>query len=526
MDILDVICKEEVREVSEISEYNLVAESFKNMEETWIEDEEASEADSEDVHVHDMPHPKDKFELNMYRKELKYIFDLDTTGCCDSEQGEAKLRLKIKDRYEFLNNCNSCPDLVTGHNYLRYLKGRVIPILKKKKGSILMLKYLLLANEEVLSLLVQEIMLQLNTLVNCCFASSFLESLLMVVNEEHQILILSTIYQNFANHLKCKFAIRFMISIFDLPFFANSKLLKIPADAITGAEELLSTEFGIKIFIALIRRLNYRQYKAVYSIYECKFDQLIKSHSGFSLLRTLLETQTDPEFFHRFIMLLAPLLSEVLSTEEGYDLCSRVVRATFSQSITIFNSITPKEKVEDTLSFICKGKLYSRLILRKVVETGNSCIVPFTTQLFLEASISSGKSKFTLLLFEMLIRLFGDHFIKRLIETILATQIVNILEDDTENKILLTILEVCKTVMLVEYIYRLLLEVLSMSRENNKSRLMQLIKAYRSILKTYYKNVRRNYIPVQPEYTSYPYQPNYVPPYSGSCAYTKSYSVQ
>lgn len=471
----------------------------KFLEDSWFEEEECSDEEYEDIN-HDGSGRKlfsqENFELSMLKKELNYIFDLDTTACCDSEnnskknlQDEPKLKLKIKDRYEFLNSCINHPEQVSGENYLKYLKGRVIPMLKKKKGSILMLKYLLMAPESVLELLVQEIMIQLVALVNNCYASYFLEALLLAVNEQQQILILDSIYKNFEVHLKNKFAVRFMTAVVDLPLFSNRRIIQIAVNAIIVTPDPLENESStIKLAIALVRRIKYDDYQQFFAIIEKKFDHLIKSNYGLQLLKTLLESQDQPKFYEKFAKLVEPFIADLLKSESGYDLCNRFAKTAKYLSTTNFANIDLKEKIEDNLYIInSKGKAKSRIIIRKIEETNSTCVVPFTSHIFYEAVISSVKcslEKFSLTMLDTLVLIFEDLFIKRLIESsVMRSHFSCILSDTAGIKLLYSILKVSNTTSLVEFIYKLLLET-KMKILSNPAHLMNLISSYGNFLAT------------------------------------------
>lgn len=434
----------------------------------------------------------DKVKEEKGMRSSAFDINTSTTDINDSSSERSKslkeTKIKIRERYNYLDSCLQNPHLVTSDNYLHYLRGRLIPILKKKKGALMMIKFLLYADESVLDLIVNEIFIQLTALINNCYANYFIELLMLIVNESHQLSILEIVFKNLRMHLKNKFSLRFLISLVDLPFFSNPNVLKLTVSSILeNSTNVMKEKNFLKFLASLIKRLDYKSYPRIFVLIEENLTHFLKG--GLFLIKSILQTQQDPLLFTSFVKLLSPHLSVLLRSEAGYEVCCNLVKSAKKINVIKFVSASLKEKIDDTIYIINnKGKVKSKLKIYRLEEVPGSSLTPTTLQSLFNSVLSNLDNpfeKFTMQLLNLMVVEFEDNFIKQLVETKLHYIIVTILANQTGFSLLNALLKVSKSIRILEYVKKLLIDTRRKYEDCSQS-LSTIIMNYNATIKSMY----------------------------------------
>lgn len=433
-------------------------------------------------------HPSSALDINTSTTDIN-------ESSSDRSKSLKETKIKIRERYNYLETCLKNPHLVTSDNYLHYLRGRLIPILKKKKGALMMIKFLLYADEGVLDLIVNEIFIQLTALINNCYANYFIELLLLIVHEKHQLTILETVFKNLKMHLKNKFSLRFLISLIDLPVFAAPSVLKLAVSSILeNSASVLKEKNFVKFLASLIKRLDYKCHSQIFVIIEENLSHLLKG--GLFLIKSILQTQQDSLFFTNFVKLLCPHLSMLLRSEAGYDICCYLVKSAKKINVIKFENVSLKEKVDDSIYIINnKGKVKSKLRLCRIEESSGSCMTSTTLPYLFNSILSSLDNAFekhTIQYVNLMVVEFEENFIKQLVETKLSKIVASILANQSGIQLMNVILKVSKSIRVLEYVKKLLIDVRRKYVDCSQS-LSTLIQNYSSTIKSMYLTNRAYY---------------------------------
>lgn len=411
--------------------------------------------------------------------DLKFIFNLNDNEDSDSE---FDYKMKLKVRYEFLNTSILENKIIMKQDYTKFIKGRLITILKKKKGCVLMHRALLNCSKETLDLIYKEVLTQLESLICDNYVTYFIELLFCVLKKEYIEIMLKKILLELQGNLNNKAVVGFVISILSqkLPTELSQLLIDFVGNNIEG---LLSGQISFHLLITIVIRFDATQLARILPRIIQNIPSLINSPNGWNLSLAVLETHKDSKTQNMIATVLACNFTSVANSESGYKFLAKMIREFKSNQAWKYNHFTIKQKIKDNLWIIMNNRWVStQLKWKKLEDSMHYKNIDLEKTGLFKAVIKYvcfNKPDNYLHFVELLIESYQSAFVNELIQKLKYNTkiLVEILCFDPSLSIFNLILKVCKLEELTE-LYRLLCSVNLMSKLNSNSSYSELLSKY------------------------------------------------
>lgn len=395
--------------------------------------------------------------------DLKFVFDLFNQEDSNHSDLEFDYKMKLKIRYEFLNKSVLENKIIMKEDYTKFVKGRLITILKKKKGCVLMHKALLNCSKETLDLIYKEVWTQLESLIIDNYVTYFIELLFIVLKEEYTRSMLTKILAVLQDNLDNKAMIGFVSSIIsqDLSTGLSQQFLDF---VFVNINNILNSPISTQLLITTLIRFDSIQLDHILPFLVKRLPSLINIPHGWSLSVSLLETHKDAKTQYIIAKELADNFAKVANSECGYQFLSKMIREFKSNQAWKFNSHNVKQKIKDNLWIIMNNRwVTSRLKWKKLEDSQHYKNIDLAkTGLFKEviSYVCTNEPDYYFHIIKLLIEGYQSAFVIELIHKLKykTNTLIELLRFDSKLSIFYLILKVCKLEVVVE-VYNVLRSV-------------------------------------------------------------------